>query len=201
MQTFLPYPDFKQSAACLDNKRLGKQRVECLQILKALACGQYQCVRCKSGRTSDAIPCNTCGRYMFRKTPWYNHPAVQMWKDKKHALALYACHICFEWRKRGYIDNVVQQVCSIMGWTNDLEISLRELSFDALYPKYDYPIWLGNAEFHASHRSNLLRKNPEHYKQFNWSEPNNLSYIWPTKHLTPLFAASAIQPLSKADKK
>lgn len=26
MQTFLPFPDFKQSARVLDNKRLGKQR-------------------------------------------------------------------------------------------------------------------------------------------------------------------------------
>ena len=34
MQTFLPYPDFHESAKVLDVKRLGKQRVETLQILK-----------------------------------------------------------------------------------------------------------------------------------------------------------------------
>lgn len=34
MQTFLPYPDFALSAACLDRQRLGKQRVEALQLLK-----------------------------------------------------------------------------------------------------------------------------------------------------------------------
>lgn len=34
MQTFLPYADFEQSAAVLDRARLGKQRVECLQLLK-----------------------------------------------------------------------------------------------------------------------------------------------------------------------
>jgi hypothetical protein len=28
VQTFLPYPDFAASAATLDSKRLGKQRVE-----------------------------------------------------------------------------------------------------------------------------------------------------------------------------
>ena len=33
MQTFLPFPDFQQSAAVLDRVRLGKQRVEALQIL------------------------------------------------------------------------------------------------------------------------------------------------------------------------
>jgi len=32
MQTFLPYADFKESAQCLDYRRLGKQRVEAKQI-------------------------------------------------------------------------------------------------------------------------------------------------------------------------
>ena len=36
MQTFLPYPDFVASARCLDRRRLGKQRVEVLQLLRAL---------------------------------------------------------------------------------------------------------------------------------------------------------------------
>jgi len=36
MQTFLPYASFAKSAACLDNRRLGKQRVEAMQILKIL---------------------------------------------------------------------------------------------------------------------------------------------------------------------
>lgn len=36
MQTFLPYPSIIKSLRCLDNKRLGKQRVETLQILRAL---------------------------------------------------------------------------------------------------------------------------------------------------------------------
>ena len=36
MQTFLPYPDFAASAAALDDRRLGKQRVEALQVLRAL---------------------------------------------------------------------------------------------------------------------------------------------------------------------
>lgn len=33
VQTFLPYADFRESAKCLDRKRLGKQRVECKQLL------------------------------------------------------------------------------------------------------------------------------------------------------------------------
>jgi hypothetical protein len=34
MQTFLPYPDFAQSARVLDTKRLGKQRVEAYQLVR-----------------------------------------------------------------------------------------------------------------------------------------------------------------------
>jgi hypothetical protein len=36
MQTFLPYPDFRESLQVLDNKRLGKQRVEAYQIISAI---------------------------------------------------------------------------------------------------------------------------------------------------------------------
>lgn len=32
---------------------------------------------------------------------------------------------------------------------------------------------------HASHRSNLLRKEPEYYTQFGWTEPPDLPYVWP----------------------
>lgn len=38
MQTFLPFDSFDDSAACLDMRRLGKQRVEGYQLLLQL-CG------------------------------------------------------------------------------------------------------------------------------------------------------------------
>jgi len=41
MQTFLPYPDVEASARVLDTKRLGKQRVECLQVLRGLTIPTY----------------------------------------------------------------------------------------------------------------------------------------------------------------
>lgn len=39
VQTFLPYEDFDKTASVLDRSRLGKQRVETLQLLKALTTG------------------------------------------------------------------------------------------------------------------------------------------------------------------
>lgn len=41
MQTFLPYPDFCGTALVLDRKRLGKQRVEALQVLRGLIVPGY----------------------------------------------------------------------------------------------------------------------------------------------------------------
>ena len=36
MQTFLPYKNFYECAKVLDQKRLGKQRVEVLQLLNSI---------------------------------------------------------------------------------------------------------------------------------------------------------------------
>lgn len=96
MQTFLPYPDFAQSAAVLDRARLGKQRVETLQILKALSDPAYG---------------------------WQNHPATHMWRGHIPALAAYGLTICTEWTRRGYSDTCAdkirpyaQKCCSAPSW-------------------------------------------------------------------------------------
>lgn len=74
MQTFLPYSDFRQSAAALDRARLGKQRVEALQVLRALVIPQYG---------------------------WQTHPAVRMWMGHVPALTMYGLTMVDEWVARG----------------------------------------------------------------------------------------------------
>jgi len=83
MQTFLPFPTLYESAVALDNRRLGKQRVEVLQILKALTCEQYG---------------------------WKNHPAVKMWKGHEPYLALYGLIVCNEWIERGFRDTCYDKI-------------------------------------------------------------------------------------------
>lgn len=63
----------------LDRQRLGKQRVETLQIANVLA----------SGRTTGG---------------WVNHPAVRMWRGHLNGLITYGLVICDEWTARGYAD-------------------------------------------------------------------------------------------------
>jgi Pyrimidine dimer DNA glycosylase len=87
MQTFLPYRNYRQSAQSLDNRRLGKQRVECLQILKSLTIDGYG---------------------------WRNHPAVKMWHGYKGALIQYSLDICNEWRSRGFKDTCLDKIMDFM---------------------------------------------------------------------------------------
>ena len=129
MQTFLPYRSFMKSALTLDYRRLGKQRVEAMQILRAI-------------REGGA---------------WAHHPIVRLWSDYTDALCEYYNCMVIEWRRRGYVNTMPL-----------LELPGRLI---------DRPRWL-NDDFIRDHRSNLLRKDPVYYGQFDWDVPSDLPYIW-----------------------
>ena len=93
---------------------------------------------------------------------WRNHPAVLMWKDHVTALQIYYNTILNEWIERGYNNNMEHEYLDVL----DLATTRN-------------PSWL-TEEFCASHRSNLLRKDPEWYGKYGWQEPDDLPYIWPT---------------------
>ena len=77
MQTFLPYADFARCAAVLDPRRLGKQRVEVLQVMRAIVVPNYG---------------------------WRHHPAAKMWTGYEEALAAYGVAVCRDWCRRGHAD-------------------------------------------------------------------------------------------------
>jgi hypothetical protein len=43
------------------------------------------------------------------------------------------------------------------------------------------PPWLGDPEFHRSHQSSLVRKDPEHYGVMFPGVPDDLEYHWPVR--------------------
>lgn len=147
MQTFLPLSDYKFSAKVLDYRRLGKQRVECLQLLNVNLPIRYP----------DLFP-------EYKSRGWINHPAGKMWRGYESQLILYAMTVCEEWIARGYKDSILPK--------------LQEMY--SKIPEFDVtPVWLGDKNLHASHRSNLLRKDSVYYGKFGWNEPDSLPYIWP----------------------
>ena len=92
---------------------------------------------------------------------WLRHPAVLMWRGHAGALALYHDFMIDEWVARGY-KNTMPHL-----WTGEDD--------------FDMPAWLGDERVHESHRSNLLRKDPDHYGKYEWAEADDLPYFWPTE--------------------
>jgi Pyrimidine dimer DNA glycosylase len=79
MQTFLPYSFYIDCASVLDYKRLGKQRLEVMQIHNAL-------IGASKG--------------------WVNHPATRMWRGHEVSLLNYGITMSTEWIRRGYKDTL-----------------------------------------------------------------------------------------------
>ncbi len=77
MQTFVPFSDFEAAARSLDDRRLGKQRVETIQVVRALTVPDYG---------------------------WRHHPAALMWRGYEEALGRYGLTTCEVWVERGYAD-------------------------------------------------------------------------------------------------
>jgi hypothetical protein len=93
---------------------------------------------------------------------WRHHPVVGMWRGYDKALARYFWAVVGEWRRRGYR--------SI--------ITLPRPRGRILLPP-----WLCDERLHTSHRSNLLRKAPEWYGQFGWTEAPDMVYWWPGREM------------------
>jgi hypothetical protein len=142
VQTFLPYPSFAASAAVLDDRRLGKQRVETLQLLRAQTVPGYG---------------------------WRHHPAAKMWTGHLPALVAYGLAMTDAWTAAGRADTVRPQ---LLAFAPEAEGIAQE--------DLDLPPWLGDEAFHLSHRSNLVRKDPEFYLPRFGPTPDDLPYVWPT---------------------
>ncbi len=98
---------------------------------------------------------------------WNNHPAVRMWRGYDAALVKYALTSCAVWQLRGYNDNMADR---FKAYSAEHSINWREA---------ELPPWIGHEPFHQSHRSNLLSKFPNYYREYWPSEPDNLPYLWP----------------------
>lgn len=150
-----------------------------MQILQTLAKGPFECKLCKKAPVIPEMDyCPNCKLYrIIRITPWSSHPAVKMWKGWECTLVEYAAKICREWKRRGFKDTVMDKIWDIHFKPSTIHI-VKELQQG--HNEF-YTPWLGNHAFHASHRSNLLRKDPKHYSQFGWIERDDLPYVWPVK--------------------
>ncbi|MEU5716274.1 MSMEG_6728 family protein [Streptomyces sp. NPDC020403] len=155
MQTFLPFASFAESAVTLDPRRLGKQRVEALQVLRGLTVPGYG---------------------------WRRHPAVRMWTGYEEALVRYGLDICAAWTGEGRSDTCAATLTRDYGaWRPGAAVR----SQDELAAAGELPSWLGVPEFHRSHRSALLRKDPDFYRGRFPDVPDDMPYVWPGSDRDP----------------
>ncbi|QRP50092.1 MSMEG_6728 family protein [Amycolatopsis sp. FDAARGOS 1241] len=150
MQTFLPYPDFTASARALDRRRLGKQRVEALQVLRALVVPGYG---------------------------WRHHPAAKMWTGYGEALTRYGLDVCDVWLAAGGADTCATKLAEQFGGAVRTQAELAMAG--------ELPPWLGDDALHRSHRSALVRKDPDHYAPLFPGVPADLPYVWPVSDRGP----------------
>lgn len=91
---------------------------------------------------------------------WYKSPAVKMWEGYEDALRMYM-NVCIdEWVARGYRN------------------TMKKLPHS---PNPEMPPWFGDARFHLSHQSALVRKFPDYYRRIFPGVPDDIPYFWPTK--------------------
>lgn len=96
---------------------------------------------------------------------WKWHPCTRQWKGYESSLAEYLFEIISEWKKRGFRDSCEQKLLDIIGGYDNIKGATK-------------PYWLGDEEFHSSHRAALLFKKYDYYKQFGWTEKAKMNYKW-----------------------
>ena len=184
MQTFLPFSvfffytsdqikqlsiynilacSFYYSLVCLDNKRLGKQRVEANQLIGIIT------IR-KQFQLTGLVDKNRLAT-LKKESPavkfgWINHPATLLWEDYLNELKLYY-NLCIEvWKSRKNRNGLPMK---------------NNMKHHAIPQPTEYtkvPWFLTNLRFITGHQSALLFKEPKHYEQYKWNVEPKLDYIW-----------------------
>jgi hypothetical protein len=149
MQTFLPVPDFVESARLLDSPRLGKQRVETLQVLRALELPDYG---------------------------WTSHPVVHMWRGRTAALVVYGLAMVRVWRERGFADSTHTLIAEFAPDVADAP--QEELARGGLLPSWvgDEALHRSHRSNLLAKDPGFYRPL---FRPLFGSEPDDLPYLWP----------------------
>jgi hypothetical protein len=149
MQTFLPVADFAESARLLDSPRLGKQRVETLQILRAIELPDYG---------------------------WATHPAVRMWRGRTPALVSYGLAMARIWRERGFADTTESQIGEFAPGV--VGVPQEELAGAGLLPSWlgDEDLHRSHRSNLIAKDPGFYR---HRFTERFGPEPDDLPYVWP----------------------
>lgn len=152
----------------LDNKRLGKQRLEAKQILNILE--YYD----KHG--------------IFPNTGWIHHKIVKIWMGHTYALKVYFNKVIYYWKERGFQNSydyydVDEESCPIIPCKFDGKTALFEQQANSM----TFPLWYSYPPYYLSQRAALLMKDREYYLGQQLLTPEVepyllKGYLWPCDH-------------------
>ena len=157
VNTFLVHPDYAISAKVLDRARLGKQRVECAQIIDAITA-------LKENRAE--------------KRGWTNHPATRSWVDNLDSLKLYFNAVVSEWIARGGANNYEL-------YTDIDPNTPKPYWADCAPVHYSHMAQLTQKDPRYYSEENLKDKVPPEMLEYFLSMPEkykSYGYIWPYKY-------------------
>lgn len=197
--------DFNNTAEVLDNKRLNKQVIEAAQILDIL-CGKYADNRmrnhpailqwkghewmmldyltnmCMECRTRD-IRCSTYNRLngYIMGMPHNSSQDLPEWMGRPEIFASHRSRLLF----KGRCDAALQALKTLVKLPKNVTIRFWLISNDS-------PIVVSNEyvktkmmqhrdveqieEHLFAHRCDIP---PNFYRQYKWTEPDNIPYVWP----------------------
>jgi hypothetical protein len=149
MQTFLPVADFAESARLLDSPRLGKQRVETLQVLRALELPDYG---------------------------WASHPVVRMWRGRTPGLVAYGLAMVEVWRERGFADTTRTLIGEFA--PEVVGVPQTQLSAAGLLPSWvgNEALHLSHRSNLIAKDPDFYRPR---FTEIFGPEPDDLPYLWP----------------------
>lgn len=188
----------KYNFKLFDKRRLGKQRVEAMQIYYCLNLTSENLNQTHSGVQLDSNSNiqNSIQNYepiVEKKRGWINHPAVKMWKGYEEALKMYINLCIEEWIERGCKNNM--KIYKV----NEKVVKI--------------PYWLYNNNLSQSHQIAMLRKeiarNEKDWYVQLWSEKKitcepkffDLGYYWPEKNIFSDFQDDYYEILKEEEKK
>lgn len=99
-----------------------------------------------------------------------NSPVLRMWEGHEFALGIYGMSMGDQFtRIRRNVDTL------FFDFYHDIQ-SMKKEDENFVYEK---PPWFNDADVCRSHRSNLMRRQPENYKTTWPKTPVNMPYLWP----------------------
>ena len=151
LQTWLPYPSFRESAVVLSDSHLQQQRLHVLELLEKFHTVEH-----------SELP-DGYGRHVFTESS----PIMRMWKGYEVQLAEYGLEVCEEHAVRTRREDPLYGKIFF-----HLEAAIGE-GVDMGKPN-----WWGNADFHHGHQTALFVRDKRHYNQ-HFKVDFQAQLIWP----------------------